>query len=161
MAQTNDHENRPAKFPWPPLIYLSAIAGAIVLGVVYRPPWFGSPLADFLFALGWLMVAASGAIAIQAFRTLKRAGTTVRADGAATVLVTRGPFAISRNPIYLASTLVMAGIGLITGNAWFLLLALVASFTTQKLAIEPEEKHLFVRFGKKYRDYQKKVRRWF
>ena len=43
---------------------------------------------------------------------------------------------------------------------WFLVLALVAAFLTQKLAIEPEERHLDVRFGKKYREYSKKVRRW-
>lgn len=157
----SDHETRATGFPWPPLIYLSAAAGAIVLGSLYPLPWFGRPLDDFLFALGWLMVAAFAAIAFQALRTLRKAGTSIRADGAATALVTGGPFAISRNPIYLAGTLVVVGLGLITGNPWFVLLALVASFATQKLAIEPEEKHLFVRFGKKYRDYQKKVRRWF
>ncbi|EKF19716.1 methyltransferase family protein [Nitratireductor pacificus] len=157
----SDHETRATGFPWPPLIYLSAAAGAIILGSLYPLPWFGRPLDDFLFAVGWLMVAAFTVIAFQALRTLRKAGTSIRADGAATALVTSGPFAISRNPIYLAGTLVVAGLGLITGNPWFVLLAFVASFVTQKLAIEPEEKHLFVRFGKKYRDYQKKVRRWF
>jgi protein-S-isoprenylcysteine O-methyltransferase Ste14 len=75
-------------------------------------------------------------------------------------LVTAGAFALSRNPIYLADTLVMIGIGLISGIAWFLLLAPLAGFLTQKLAIEPEERHLEARFGKKYRDYRKRVRRW-
>ena len=32
--------------------------------------------------------------------------------------------------------------------------------TTQKLAIQPEERHLDARFGKKYREYAKRVRRW-
>lgn len=156
----NDHENRPSNFPWPPFVYLAAIAAAVVVGFLYPLPWFGQPLADFLFALGWLMAAGSLTVAIQALRTLRKAGTTVRAHGAAEVLVTSGPFAISRNPIYLSSAVAMVGIGLITGNLWFLILAFVASYATQKLAIEPEEKHLFLRFGKRYRDYQKKVRRW-
>ena len=52
------------------------------------------------------------------------------------------------------------GIGLISGIVWFLPLALVAAFATQKLAIEREEKHLYARFGKRFRDYAKRVRRW-
>jgi protein-S-isoprenylcysteine O-methyltransferase Ste14 len=54
----------------------------------------------------------------------------------------------------------MIGVGLITGIAWFLPLAIVAAFLTQKLAIEREERHLEARFGKRYRDYAKRVRRW-
>jgi protein-S-isoprenylcysteine O-methyltransferase Ste14 len=37
----------------------------------------------------------------------------------------------------------------------------VAALATQRLAIEGEERHLAHRFGKRYRDYQKRVRRWF
>jgi protein-S-isoprenylcysteine O-methyltransferase Ste14 len=74
--------------------------------------------------------------------------------------VSGGPFSFSRNPIYLANTMLTFGIGLIAGSVWFILLGLVAAFATQKLAIEREEKHLDARFGKKYRDYRKKVRRW-
>jgi protein-S-isoprenylcysteine O-methyltransferase Ste14 len=44
--------------------------------------------------------------------------------------------------------------------AWFLILAFVASFATSKLAIEREEKVLAEKFGKKFRDYAKRVRRW-
>ena len=54
----------------------------------------------------------------------------------------------------------MVGVGMISGIAWFILLAVAAAFITQKLAIEREEKHLDARFGKKYFDYKKRVRRW-
>jgi len=36
----------------------------------------------------------------------------------------------------------------------------LGAFATQKLAVEPEEKHLEARFGKRYRDYARRVRRW-
>ncbi|WP_333782903.1 isoprenylcysteine carboxylmethyltransferase family protein [Nitratireductor aquibiodomus] len=75
--------------------------------------------------------------------------------------MTSGPFAVSRNPIYLGNSMILAGIALVSGNPWFLVLLVIACFLTQKLAIEPEERHLALRFGKKYRDYQKRVRRWF
>ena len=54
----------------------------------------------------------------------------------------------------------MIGVAMISGIAWFLLFAVIAAFATQKLAIEREEKHLEARFGKKYLDYTKRVRRW-
>lgn len=151
---------RPSQFPWPPLIYVGAIAASILLHMLYALPWFGSPVADILFAAGWLLVLAWAALVFSALRAMRAAKTTPHPTRAATRLVTSGAFALTRNPIYLANTLVMIGIGFISGMAWFLIMALVAAFLTQKLAVEPEEQHLAARFGKKYRDYAKRVRRW-
>ena len=155
-----DPATRPSRFPWPPVIYLVAIAVSIVLWLLYPLPWFGSPLSDILFAVGCVMIVAVIGIDISAMRTLARANTTIRPDKASTHLVTTGAFSFSRNPIYLANTLIMLGAALIAGIAWFIPLALIAAFLTQKLAIEGEEKHLALRFGKKYQDYRKRVRRW-
>ncbi len=155
-----DITTRPSSFPWPPLIYVAAIAIAIELWVLYPLPWIGSPLADILFAIGWLAVAAVVAIDVSAMRTLAKANTTIRPDKASAHLVTTGAFSFTRNPIYLANTLLMLGVALIAGILWFIPLALIAAFLTQKLAIEREEKHLAARFGKKYFDYAKRVRRW-
>ncbi|MDH4988902.1 isoprenylcysteine carboxylmethyltransferase family protein [Aminobacter anthyllidis] len=150
----------PSRVPWPPILYLAAIVVAAVLGLLYPLPWITEPLSDLLFAAGWLAVAGVVAIYYSAMQTLKRAKTTIRPDRPSEHLVTSGAFSFTRNPIYFANTLLMIAIGLITANVWFLALALIAAFATQKLAIAPEEKHLQARFGKKYIDYSKKVRRW-
>ena len=150
----------PSRVPWPPILYLVAIVVAAVLGLLYPLPWITEPLSDLLFAAGWLAVAGVVAIYYSAMQTLKRAKTTIRPDRPSEHLVTSGAFSFTRNPIYFANTLLMIAIGLITANVWFLALALIAAFATQKLAIVPEEKHLQARFGKKYIDYAKKVRRW-
>jgi protein-S-isoprenylcysteine O-methyltransferase Ste14 len=150
----------PSKVPWPPILYLAGIVVAAVLGLLYPLPWITEPLSDLLFAAGWLAIAGVVAIYYSAMQTLKRAKTTMRPDRPSEHLVTSGAFSFTRNPIYFANTLLMIAIGLITANVWFLALALIAAFATQKLAIVPEEKHLQARFGKKYIDYAKKVRRW-
>jgi protein-S-isoprenylcysteine O-methyltransferase Ste14 len=155
-----DIQTRPNRLPWPPIIYLIAIAISIALGLLYPLPWISAPLSDILFAAGWLLVAAMVALDFSAMRTMARAKTTIRPDKASEHLVTTGAFSFTRNPIYLGNTLLMVGVGLITGIVWFLPLAIVAAFATQKLAIEREERHLEARFGKRYRDYAKRVRRW-
>ncbi len=58
------------------------------------------------------------------------------------------------------TTISPVGGGMVAGSLWFFLFALICAFVVQKLAIEPEEKHLEARFGKRYRDYAKRVRRW-
>jgi len=152
--------SKSGRLPLPPIIYVSAIAAAVILGWAFPLPWLGPPLSDILFAAGWLAIAAFAALFLTAVRAMFRARTTVHPNRIPDHLVTSGPFSLSRNPIYLADTLLMIGIGLIAGNAWFLLLAVAASFITQKAAIEGEEKILAEKFGKKYRDYAKRVRRW-
>ncbi|MBX3569486.1 MAG: isoprenylcysteine carboxylmethyltransferase family protein [Rhizobiaceae bacterium] len=149
-----------SRIPWPPLLYLVAIAVAIVLTVVWPLPWIGEPLSDLLFAIGGLLAVAAVAIFIAALRTLTRARTTVLPTRPADHLVTSGPFAISRNPIYLADTVLVIAIGMIAGSVWFPILAIVAAIVTTRLAIMPEERLLAVQFGKKYRDYAARVRRW-
>ena len=89
-----------------------------------------------------------------------RARTTLNPNAVPDHLVTTGPFGITRNPMYLANTLLLIGVAFVTGIVWFLPLAFIAAFATQKVAIEREEKMLAAKFGKKYRDYAKRVRRW-
>ena len=157
----NDVAERPNSLPWPPIIFATAIVVSILLHVVYPLPWFGQPLSGLLAVLGALAIAAFVALNMWAIRTMRQAGTTVRPDRGTDHLVTDGPFAYSRNPLYVGGTLALLGIGLVSGVAWFVLFALLAAFAVQKLAIEREEKHREARFGETYRSYTGRVRRWF
>jgi len=154
------HGDRPNRLPWPPIIYVVAIALSVILHWLWPLPWLGSPLSDFLLPVGVLTGLGAIAIDVAAMRTLGRARTTIMPNRASENLVTTGPYSFTRNPIYLGNTMLMIAAALVFGIAWFIPLALAAAFATQKLAIEREEHHLAIRFGKRYRDYQKKVRRW-
>jgi protein-S-isoprenylcysteine O-methyltransferase Ste14 len=153
-------ERGPIHFPWPPILYVAAILASIVLSWAIPLPWLAEPLAGMLLVAGIALGAAAIALVLTAIHMMHKANTSVRLDRPAQHLVQNGPFSISRNPIYLGNTLFMIGIGLAAGMLWFIILAIVAAFLTQKLAIEREEPHLDQRFGKKYRDYRKRVRRW-
>ncbi len=49
----------------------------------------------------------------------------MRPDRGTDHLVTDGPFSFTRNPLYLAGTMLVLGIGLVSGIVWFLLLAIL------------------------------------
>ena len=156
----NDVKDAPNTFPWPPVIYGAAILSGALSGYVLPTPWPSSPTSDFLLAIGALMVAAALFIDYRAMRTMTDAKTTIMPHKGSAHLVTKGPFAVSRNPIYVANTMITLGAGLAFGIVWFIPLAFVAAFFTSQLAIKREEAHLEARFGKAFRDYSKKVRRW-
>jgi protein-S-isoprenylcysteine O-methyltransferase Ste14 len=153
-------ETGPIHFPWPPILYVAAIAASIVLSWLVPLPWLAEPLAGMLLVAGMALAIAAAAMVVTAIHTMHKAKTSIRLDRPAAHLVQKGPYSISRNPIYLGNTFLMIGVGLAAGMPWFIILAIVAAFLTQKLAIEREESHLDQRFGKKYRDYRKRVRRW-
>ncbi|MBZ9895324.1 MULTISPECIES: isoprenylcysteine carboxylmethyltransferase family protein [unclassified Mesorhizobium] len=151
---------KPGLIPWPPLIYIAAIAISIALGLLFPLPWIGDLLGDLLYAAGWVALFGVAALWFTAIRTMTRAKTTLNPNAVPDHLVTTGPFGVTRNPMYLANTLLLIGVAFISGIVWFLPLAFVAAFVTQKVAVEKEEKMLSAKFGKKYRDYAKRVRRW-
>ncbi|MDG4851724.1 MULTISPECIES: isoprenylcysteine carboxylmethyltransferase family protein [unclassified Mesorhizobium] len=146
--------------PWPPVIYVVAIALSVVLGMLYPLPWIGDIFGAILVGAGWVALFGVAALWVTAIRSMVRARTTLNPNAEPDHLVTSGPFGITRNPMYLANTLLLIGVSFITGIVWFLLFAFLAAFATQKMAIEKEEKILAAKFGKKYRDYAKRVRRW-
>lgn len=76
-------------------------------------------------------------------------------------LVTGGLYKYSRNPMYLALLLILLGWCLWLGNAFNLILAALFVKYMNVFQIIPEEEILIQIFGKEYRQYCTKVRRWF
>ena len=160
MAHTQfDIGERPSRVPWPPLLLICVIAGAIALGRLWPLPWPG--LDDALArAVGLGLAAAGIVLLIVSILALRRHGTTVRPDAGAAALVTSGPYRRLRNPIYLADCLILLGLAELTKNVWFVAAAAAFAVLVTRLAILPEERHLEKRFADAYLDYKAKTRRW-
>lgn len=155
----NAYWSRPLSFPWPPMFYGISILSAILLGRYFpvdylvNQPWI-------LKVAGGFMIGAAVSIDLWALLTLRDRHTTVLPNRCATHLVTQGPFRFSRNPIYLGYTLMTVGLGLLTQNAWFLVLAPLAVALTYVIAIRAEENHLLARFGIDFEQYRRQTRCW-
>jgi protein-S-isoprenylcysteine O-methyltransferase Ste14 len=77
----------------------------------------------------------------------------------ATMLRTEGPFAVSRNPIFLGMLAFVAGLTIWSPSAVTLAL-LGAAYISLEVQIRGEEAFLDRAHGQAYRDYHARVRRW-
>ena len=130
------------------------VAPAIVLAtqaarrrVRIRPRWL------LLCALGYFAYRAAGA-----YRREQHAGPEGFAQPPDR-LVTTGPYALSRNPMYLGHLRFLAGLGRATGSP-FAAGALVwqAFRLSDRVAIDEERLERI--FGDEYREYRRRVPRW-
>ncbi len=93
------------------------------------------------------------------------AGSETRTTGpvGGTFLVTTGPFAYVRNPLYLGNMLIYVGIGVMSNALfpWLMIAALTYFLLQYSLIVSLEEEHLDVAFGEEYQRYRASVPRFF
>ncbi len=77
----------------------------------------------------------------------------------ATALCTQGPFALSRNPIFLGMLAFVSGLTSWSPSAITLALLAIA-YVSLEVQIRSEEAFLERAHGQAYRDYRARVRRW-
>ena len=75
-------------------------------------------------------------------------------------VVKTGVFAISRNPLYLASVLVFLGLALALNILWAVVMLLLSIIICLYVLIIPEEQYLAEKFGEEYKEYTASVHRW-
>ena len=138
----------------PPLITLGHMAAALLLSRVWSFHLPGQSSAGIFLILLAVVLACAAAI------TLYLAKTPVLPHRDPTALVTRGPFAFSRNPIYLAMVLALIGWCLYVGQPLATLLALPLYKILDVRHARPEENRLEAEFGDAYRRYAARVPAW-
>ncbi len=149
----NNHK-RPATLLPPPLVYVAALWAS----------WELNNLAPLSFPkvsnLGWLLVVLGSLLLLWAASTMLKHKTTVNPYASVNRLVESGPFHFSRNPIYLADSVIYLGVMLIWGFLWPLLFYPMVWAALHYGVIKNEEAHLSARFGEEYAEYCRRVRRW-
>jgi protein-S-isoprenylcysteine O-methyltransferase Ste14 len=110
--------------------------------------------------LAALLMAAGMGLSVWTVLTMVRAGVDPRPDKPDKALLERGPFRISRNPIYLGFLAVLGGFALHWGDLWPWLALVVAFLVLDRHVVAREEAYLRARFGAPYVAYMGRVRRW-
>ena len=141
----------------PPLVYLVSIALGLALEFAWPLPFLPRALG---VPLGILLAVAAVALFAGSVGKFRAAGTPVPGNEATTAIVRTGPYRFSRNPIYLAFSVLQLGIAIGFNSLW-LVATLIASVAVMAGFVIPrEEQYLERRFGGEYLDYKKSVRRW-
>ena len=95
-----------------------------------------------------------------ALLTMARHRTALLPGGATTTVIDHGPFAWSRNPLYVGLLVLSAGVALVAGSTWALVALPLEWALLRWGAVLPEERYLAAKFGATYTDYCSRVRRW-
>lgn len=145
----------------PPLIYLAFLA--LGLGLDYG--WSASIFPPRVptgaqHSAGAALIVLGLATLATAFWQFRRAGTNVPTNKPTHAIVTDGLYRFSRNPIYVALSLVYVGIAIAVDSLWVVGLLVPILVIIRYGVMTREERYLERKFGEEYLRYKASVRRW-
>jgi protein-S-isoprenylcysteine O-methyltransferase Ste14 len=115
---------------------------------------------QILIPVGSILIIIGIALVVVARREFAHFRQPTDPGHPTTQVVTTGVFAISRNPLYLGSVLVLFGIALALNMLWSLVMLLLSMILCHYILIIPEEQYLTAKFGDEYKEYAASVHRW-
>jgi protein-S-isoprenylcysteine O-methyltransferase Ste14 len=157
----NDQRDAAAVRVFPP----GVPALTILLGLVLQRVWpisvdLGVRPATRYWIGALIVVSAILGLGLWSVILFRRSGQDENPWKPTPQIVERGPFRISRNPMYLQMIIVCIGVALLLANPWILLLTPLGAWVLHHFAIRPEEAYLERKFGQTYRAYKDRVPRW-
>jgi protein-S-isoprenylcysteine O-methyltransferase Ste14 len=141
----------------PPFVYLISLIVGVLIQLAIPLPFLPRPLA---MPLGAALIVVAVALLAYSVAEFRIAGTPVPARKPTTVIVRTGPYRFSRNPIYLAFSLLQLGVAIWVNSLWLLATLVGAVTLNHYVVIAREERYLERRFGAQYLDYKASVRLW-
>ncbi len=133
-----------------------AIAGALSAAVPWRS------MVDLrAVPLGVAVVALGFVLPLWAFVQFRRAGTQLNpVSDTNNKLLVRGPFTITRNPMYLGLVIASLGLAFWVGSLPMFAVPVLTFAVTNSVHIPFEEEKMRRQFGGAFDNYTRKVRRW-
>ena len=141
----------------PPLIYGGALTIGLILQVIYPMAFVPQQVTVWV---GVALIVGSSVIVGSALRALVHAKTPFDTRKPSTAIVTDGAFRYSRNPMYVAITLLYLGIASLVNTLWLVLFLVPLMVVIQRGVVAREERYLERKFGDEYLRYKRQVRRW-
>ena len=158
MPESNDAAKVrvfPPAIPLTTILLGVALKYAIPIDLGFAP----DPIVRYSVG-GLIIVGAILGLGWRSIKLLRDSGQSENPWKPTTKIIKRGPFRITRNPMYLQMILVCLGFSIILWNVWIFLLIPLCAWMLQQLVIMPEETYLERKFGESYLEYKRRVRRW-
>jgi len=156
--RTVKQEDRANVIAFPPLIYLAPF----VLGVLLHFQRAVPIATNFNVGLvvGWPLIALAIVLMIWAPQTFKKAGEDKSVRTGTHSIVASGPFAFTRNSMYLAMIILYVGLAFFINTLWPFFFLPIVLIVMHYGVILREEEYLENKFREEYLQYKRKVRRW-
>lgn len=113
-----------------------------------------------LLIVGIALIVTGIGLIISARREFARYGQPTDPGQPTSQVIQTGLFALSRNPLYLASVILFLGITFTLNNLWTLVMLSLSIMLCHYILIIPEERYLTAKFDREYEEYAASVRRW-
>ena len=150
-------DDKPGVIAFPGALYAAAFAIAFGFNLAWPLQVLPQPAARWS---GIALCAAGAALILWGIVAMRRARTNIYPGLPATALVTDGPFRFTRNPLYVALTILFAGLALEVDMAWGFIVLAPLLLVMHYGVILREEHYLEGKFGDAYRAYRQRVRRY-
>jgi protein-S-isoprenylcysteine O-methyltransferase Ste14 len=154
---SEEPDDHPGVLVFPPLLWLICIVIGLIAHFVSYDHW---SLPSWVRVGGVALTLAGFALTYWGRRVMQAAGTNIRPDKPALAIVADGPFAFTRNPLYLGLVTMFAGIGIALASPAFLIVLVPLALVLHVGVVLREEQYLEDKFGDAYRAYKARVRRW-
>jgi len=139
--------------------------GFALVGSIHRASWWPLPASTVgeaaLAVVAVVLAFASSWWSLRAVQTLGKQWTYEARVIEGNELITQGPYAVVRNPIYLGMFGLMVATGLVFTTWWVLLIAVTAFLIGNQVRIRAEENLLRETFGSRFDDYARRVPAFF
>lgn len=152
------HQDHPAVIAPPPAILLAFLVAGFALDRMFAAPLLYEPV-QYLGGAG--LMIAGGALFAAAVRRFALAGTNVETRRPTVAIVRTGPYAHTRNPIYVAMLLCHAAVGVLANAPAVVALTPLLFAVLHFGVVLREEDYLECKFGDAYLDYKASVSRWY
>lgn len=115
---------------------------------IFHQAWIGG-------LIGWPLIILGTGLSIWA--VFEAGEVDISSPGR---LITSGPYAHSRTPMYVGWSLIYLGISFVLNSIWLIALFPLVGVFIHFIDIRKEEKFLEQEFGSRYREYRNQVRRY-
>lgn len=141
----------------PPVLFGGTFVVVLILQWIWPLKIVRQPIA---FWLGLVLLMPALALVAWGRSTMHRANTNISPLKPAMSLVTSGPYRFTRNPLYVAITLLYVGFTMLLNSWWGVVLLAPMLMVLHWGVVRREEKYLELKFGDRYAEYRSQVRRY-
>jgi protein-S-isoprenylcysteine O-methyltransferase Ste14 len=159
LLMNKQDRDRPAIIAPPPLLMVVCVAAGLIAAHFWPLPMIhDAALARAVLCVALIVVA--GALIFSGHREMVKNNEHPNPYKPTSTIVQNGIYGFTRNPLYISLLLIVLVVGIGVNDAW-LLSSFVALFVLLHFGVvKAEERYLSAKFGSRYDEYRRSVRRW-